>query len=226
MSSTPVLATQPRAAGGSANARRERAAGRVPVNVYGHGQGNVSATVDAHDLGQALSTTAQVFTLQIDGKDESCLVKEVQYDTFGQIVLHVDLARIDLDEEVSVTVALEFIGNAVGLSDGGVQVVHRPILPVRCPAGVIPDEIRVNVSALAVGDTLTAADLELPEKVVLDDNAITPGEAVVGVIKSKKVVKAASEDEDAEGEAADGEAGEGDAAEGGDKPADGDGGEG
>lgn len=200
MSAPVQLPTQSRQGTGSAAARRERAAGRVPVVVYGHGQPPVSLTVDEHDLTLALHTSAQVFMLGIDSQQESCLVKDVQWGVFGQKVLHVDFTRIDLSEEVEVEVALEFRGDAKGVLAGGTQSVHHPALAVRCRADSIPDLIVVDVSGVELNGALHAGEIALPAGVSLDEDAMGADEPIFSVHAPR--VEAAPEGAAEEGAAA------------------------
>lgn len=180
------LETAAREGKGSRIARRKRREGRVPVEIYGHGEQNKSLTVDSHALRLALGTPAQVFTLVIDGKDEPCLVREVQYDTFGQHVLHVDFARVDLSEEVHVDVVLEMVGRARGVSEeGGTLVVHHPSVSVVCRADAIPESIALNVSDLALGDSLDAGEISFPPGVWLDEHEMDKDVQIVGVMAPK-----------------------------------------
>ena len=199
-----VLKTETRSSVGSLASRKARREGRIPVNIFGHGKPNYSATIDAHDLELALATTAQVFTLDLGGVVESCLVKEVQYDTFGQYVLHVDLSRIDLTEAVDVTVALEFQGNAAGEAEGGMRVIHHPALAVQCPAGSIPESIAVDIEALEVGQIIHAGEIELPKGMTLDTAHMPEDEPVFGIAPPKKAEEAEvveGEEGDAAGDA-------------------------
>lgn len=212
-----VLKTEARTSVGSLASRKSRREGRIPVNIFGHGKPNYSATIDAHDLELALATTAQVFSLDVEGAVESCLVKEVQYDTFGQYVLHVDMSRIDLTEDVDVTVALAFQGNAVGEAEGGMQVIHHPALAVHCPAGSIPESIVVDIEALEIGQIIHAGEIELPKGVKLDKAHMSEDEPVFGIAAPKKVVEEETSAEGEEGDA-DGEPkAEGDKGDAGDK---------
>lgn len=224
--STIVLKTQPRAGAGSRQSRKERAKGRVPVNLYGHGEGNAALTVDEHELSQALGTSTQIFTLASEAAEQACLVKEVQYDTFGQQILHVDFARVDLSEQVDVVVTLEFRGNPAGVAEGGTQVVHHPSLAVRCRADSIPEILTVDVSALEIGHSVQAGEVELPDGVVLDEGNMSPTEPIVAVA-APRVAEEEKPEEEEEGEvpvegeeAPTDEAAEG-SKDGGDKPSDG-----
>jgi len=206
MSKTVTLTTEAREALGSSNARRLRSSGRVPVNVYGHGEGNQNLAVEAHPLVLALHSPAHVFTLKIGGKEQPCLVKHVEWDTFGQHVLHVDFSRIRLDEEVEVEVPLVFTGHARGVGEGGTLAVHHPLLWVRCLANAIPESLEVDVSELDIGRAMHASEIKLPANVKLDAKKMDPKVQIVGVVAPHKeeepVAEAAAEGAvPAEGEA-------------------------
>ena len=222
MSTPTQIQTAARNGSGSRESRKERNAGVVPVNIYGHGEGNVQRTVSAHELGLAFAGTDQVFMLQIDGSDQACLVKEVQYDTYGQRILHVDFTRIDLSEQVSVEVALEFRGDPVGVGAGGTQIIHHPALAVLCRADSIPETIVVDISALEIGQAIHANEVELPAGVTLDESAMAGEEQIVGVQPPRVEAEpeSAEGEEGAEGEAADGEAKAEDSGDGGEEKKD------
>ena len=98
-----------------------------------------------------LNHGAHLFDLALDGKSEKVLVKEVQYDHLGIEVLHVDFARVSLDEKVEVTVPLELKGTPKGEEEGGVlqQIIDE--LEIECLVTDIPDVDRHNVSEMAQG---------------------------------------------------------------------------
>ncbi len=186
MSKTVSLTTEAREALGSSHARRMRASGRVPVNVYGHGEGNQNLAVEAHALVLALHSPAHVFNLSIGGKEQPCLVKHVEWDTFGQHVLHVDFSRISLTEEVEVEVPLVFTGHAKGVGEGGTLAVHHPLLWVRCLASAIPESLEVDVTALEIGRAMHASEIGLPAGVKLDSKKMDPKVQIVGVVAPHK----------------------------------------
>jgi large subunit ribosomal protein L25 len=209
MTESTVIKTENRSDTGSRAARRLRAAGLVPVNVYGHGEANQHLAIDEHQLDLALHTQHQVFTLAIGEQEQPCLVKHVQYDAFGQRIVHVDFTRVSLTEEVEVEVELDILGPAKGVTDGGQMVVHHPAVWVRCRANAIPDSLPVDITALLMGQALHAGDVSLPPGVALDEEKMAPQEALVTVVAPRAA--AAEEEEEAvmaEGEEAAPAAGE------------------
>src|SRR5450432_2885303 len=97
------VTVKPRAELGSRANKRLRDLGFIPGVIYGHKEAVVPVTLPKKDVVNYLSKGAHLFDLNVDGKSEKVLVKEVQYDHFGIEVLHVDFARVSLDEKVEVT---------------------------------------------------------------------------------------------------------------------------
>jgi large subunit ribosomal protein L25 len=127
MAQTAQLTAKPRPELGSRANKRLRDAGMLPGVIYGHKEAVVPVTLPRKEVVNHLSHGTHLFELGLDGKNETVLVKEVQYDHLGLEVLHVDFARVSLDEEVDVTVPLELKGEPKGEKDGGVrqQVEHE-----------------------------------------------------------------------------------------------------
>jgi large subunit ribosomal protein L25 len=201
MAQPTILKTEHRTGTGSASARRDRRQGRVPVNVYGHGEGNQHLLMDEHELSLALHTATQVFTLSIAGAEQPCLVKSVQLDTFGQRILHVDFTRVSMTEEVEVEVSLDFVGTPKGVATGGQLVVHHPALWVRCLANAIPDSISVDIAGIEMGHGVHAGEIALPAGVSLDTEQMDPDDQVVAVA-APRAEEPEPEAEPAEGEEA------------------------
>jgi len=150
---------------GSRANKRLRDQGLIPGVVYGHKEAVVPVTLPKKELVTQLNRGAHLFELGVDGKSETCLVKEVQYDHLGAEVLHVDFARVSLDETVDVTVPLELKGEPKGEEEGGVLQQIIAELEVTCRVTDIPDMIRHNVSDMALNDVLHIKDIKLPEGV-------------------------------------------------------------
>jgi large subunit ribosomal protein L25 len=176
--SAQVAAMNRKELGSRAN-RRLRLAGLLPGVIYGHKEAIVPVSLPKKEVVTHLNRGAHLFDLNLDGKSEKVLVKEVQYDHLGIEVIHVDFARVSLDEKVKVTVPLELKGTPAGEAEGGVlhQVISQ--LNIECLVTDIPDAIRYNVSEMKLNDVLHIKDLKLPTGVkVLQD-----GELIVATVK-------------------------------------------
>jgi large subunit ribosomal protein L25 len=177
------LATKPRPAQGTQATKKLRREGLIPAVVYGHKEAVVPLALDRKELETALRHNTRVVDLQLDGKSETAVIQEVQYDHLGQDVLHVDFKRVSKDERVKVSVRIELKGVPAGL--GGGHILEQPLhtLHIECPALAIPDAIRVNVTGLTSGHPIHVSDLTLPEGVKAMD---TP-DLVVAQIATVKV---------------------------------------
>jgi large subunit ribosomal protein L25 len=189
--SAQVSAKSREALGTRAN-RRLREAGLLPGVIYGHKEAVVPVTLPRKEVVEHLRHGAHLFDLSLDGKSEKVLVKEVQFDHLGMEVIHVDFARVSLDEKVKVTIPVELKGTPKGEAEGGVlqQIINE--LEVECLVTEIPDAIRFNVSEMALDDVLHIKDLKLPGgvKALQDEDLIV---ATVKEIKEEVAVAATEE---------------------------------
>lgn len=154
--------------------RRLRAAGKVPAVLYGHGEGSKNLTVDLKELDAVLKHHGHVVNLK-GAINESALIKEVQFDHFEQIVLHVDLFRVDTQEKVEVTLDVALRGTAKGTTQGGIVTTGAHEVTVMCPAFAIPDRLELKINNLGLNEMLRASDLTLPAGAEL----VTPEETVL-----------------------------------------------
>ncbi len=168
------LIVQIREEHGKRRNRRLRKAGAIPAVLYGHGEETVSLRVAADAFEAVLRHGARMVDLA-GGVRQSALIRDVQWDTWGTEVLHVDFTRVSAEEKVEVQVGLELRGEAPGVHEGGnvEQLLHE--LGIVCPAAGVPENIEVGVNTLKVGDSITVADLELPAGA----RALAPPEEVV-----------------------------------------------
>jgi len=159
---TLSLKSQPRQAQGTRKARSLRESGRLPVVIYGHGEPPESISLDQHEVELALKHGARTLKVDLHGEAKPYLIKEVQYDHFAATPIHMDLARVDLNERVRVKVGIELRGVPKGVSEGGVLDQSMGQIEVECLVTDIPDTLHPVVSHLALGDTLLVKDLQLP----------------------------------------------------------------
>ena len=191
-----VIQAEPREQTGTVRCRRLRKRGLIPGVVYGREQGTAMIAMNAHDLLQTLHTGAHIFDLKIPGcNDEKVLVKEVQYDSLGDRVVHVDLQRISLTDTVEVMVPIVMTGTAIGTIHKG--IVDQPLkeLHIQCLPTQIPDDVRVHVTELDIGMMLTVKDIALPEGVT---SMNAPEQVVVTVHPPVTEAEVEAEEEAAE----------------------------
>ncbi|MBN1590766.1 MAG: 50S ribosomal protein L25 [Pirellulales bacterium] len=157
-----VLQVEIRETRGKHVARRMRKGGNIPAVLYGHGQETISLSLAADALETALRHGSRVVELSGAVK-ENALIRELQWNTWGTQIVHVDFARVSADETIEVTLPVELRGEAPGLKEGGVleHAIHE--IKVECKATSVPEKIKVNVNHLELDQSITVADLVLPE---------------------------------------------------------------
>ncbi len=174
-----TLKATARTVSGSRAAIKLRKLGMVPAVVYGHKLANAQVAVDAEELDRAIRVQhARVLDLDIDGKPETVLIRELQWDYLGKRMIHVDFERKDRAELVRVTVPVE-LRNAPKATGGGVLDQPLHTLHVECPLGSIPDAIRIDLTNLTLGNPIHVKELVLPEGI----KVLEPPEAVVVQLK-------------------------------------------
>ncbi|WP_437227947.1 50S ribosomal protein L25 [Planctomicrobium sp. SH661] len=183
MSQIVKLSAKSRDTLGTSSARRLRLQGLVPCNVYGHKQDPRSIAVENESLTGIIRSGARVVDLDVDGKSEKALLKDVQWDTFSVDVVHVDFLRVDMDERVKLEVPLQLKGTAPGVIAGGLMEIHHHVVQIECLAFQVPEFIQVKVGSLNIGDSVHVRDLqELPEGVQI----LAPADVVlVQVVQPK-----------------------------------------
>ncbi len=159
---------------GSRSARSLRASGQMPVNVYGSGQANSMLAVDSTAFYQALENSHRLFQIDCDGHSELGLIKEVQYDTFGDHTIHADLARVKMDDVVETTLHIQTIGIAKGTSAGGTLDIAYHHMPVRGKLSDLTNKMVVNIENIAADESIRVRDLDLPDGVESTLPAETP----------------------------------------------------
>ena len=173
------LSVKQRAERGSRAAKRLRDTGLVPGVIYGHGEDVLPVTLPRREVSIHLNKGAHVFELQVDGKQERVLVKDVQFDHLGSEVIHVDFARVSRKRPAHRFVAqrklrdswrsCDRIGKRLG------QVLHEG----QEATGDAHHVARLNVADMALNDVLAIKDIKLPPGV----KAMQDGELIVATVK-------------------------------------------
>lgn len=172
MSNQNHLTVELRTEFGKGAARRVRRAGKVPAVLYGHGTQPVHITMPGHDAMMALKHANALLALDIDGKEQLALAKDVQRNPIKPIIEHVDLVIVRKGEKVTVDVAVHTEGEA---GPETVVTVESATVQVECEATHIPESIVVDIEGATAGTQIHASALALPEGVTL----VTDGETLV-----------------------------------------------
>ena len=134
------LAVEPRDTQGKHDNRRLRQSGKIPGILYGHGLEYVPLAVAADALTAAIRHGSRLVSLT-GAVNESAFIRDLQWDTWGTHIIHVDFTRISEHEIVEVRVPVELRGEAPGVREGGVVVQHVHEVEIACPASVIPEKL-------------------------------------------------------------------------------------
>jgi large subunit ribosomal protein L25 len=119
------------------------------------------------DVFSMVKAPGHLADLDLGGKTETVLIRDVQWDHLGKEILHLDFARVSAEEMIDTEVVLELRGHAAGIAAGGIleHLVHT--LRIRCRAGAIPDSIKADISHLQVDEGLHVRELVLPTDVTV-----------------------------------------------------------
>jgi len=174
---------------GSAESRRMRKEGLVPGVLYGNGE-PVAICITERELRRALTGAAglhSILDVEIDGtgKSHASILKDYQVDKVRGGVTHIDLHEVRLDQPIQAEVSVELVGESAGVKEGGVlSQVQREIRVEALPLE-IPDRLELDVSGMAIGDTMRLVDLPAQEGVTyLDD----PEETVLATVTAPTVI--------------------------------------
>ena len=215
------LQVQERESRGSAESRRLRKQGLIPGVLYGRGNDPKAISVAERELRRALTGDAglhAILDVTFDGQNSArpSILKSYQQDPVKGSLTHIDLQEVRLDQAIQARVVVELIGEPVGVTEGGVlSQVNREITVEALPLE-IPEHLDLDVTGMAIGDTLRLADLPVQEGVkFLDD----PEETVLATVTMPtKFVEPEPEEVEGEEELEEGELPEGEVPEGEEAP--------
>jgi large subunit ribosomal protein L25 len=160
--------TRPSELTGSNALRKLRREKRTPAVLYGRGKACVSLSVGSPALKKLVVQGAHgLLKLSLDGKPQSVLIKDIQWDSFGDEILHADFIRVAKGERVTVEIPIVLHGEAPGTREGGILNHKMRTLELDCPVESIPEEIGVSLNDLHLEDQIRVSDIELPEGCVL-----------------------------------------------------------
>jgi large subunit ribosomal protein L25 len=207
---------------GKGAARKIRRDHKIPAVMYGHGSEPVHITLPGHDTMMALKNVNALLTIEVDGKQQLALAKDVQRDAIKPVIEHVDLVIVKRGEKVNVDVPVHVEGEAAVET---VVTVDSQTLELAVLATNIPENVTVSVEGLEAGTQIKAAEVQLPEGAELlsdpETLVVNITQQITAEALEAELAEAEAEagieheePEAPEGEAAEGEAAEGEAAEG------------
>ena len=188
-----TLSAEVREDSGKGASRRLRRSNSVPAIIYGGEAEPASITLKANELWKALEEEAfysSVITLEVAGKTEQVVLKDLQRHPAKDLIWHADFLRVNADTKIKAHVPLHFLNeeSCVGVKIGGGKISHQLTnLDIICTADHLPEFIEVDLAEVEVGTVIHLSDLKLPEGV--ESQALSHGPehdtAVVSVIAPK-----------------------------------------
>lgn len=169
------LTAETRTEFGKGAARRIRRADKVPAVLYGHGAEPVHITLPGHETLLALRVANALLSIDIEGKSQLALPKQVQRDPIKGLIEHVDLLLVRRGEKVTVDIPLHVEGEA---GPDTLVVVENSTISIEAEATHLPQQIVVSIEGLEAGSQILASDLELPSGSAL---AVEPDQLIVNI---------------------------------------------
>ena len=204
---------------GQVNALRD--AGKVPGIMYGGETANEKISISKKEVKILISKDnflSNVISINLDGKEQKVLPRDITFDTVSDEPIHVDFLRIVEGAKIILEIPVKFINNELspGLKRGGVLNIVRRKVELKCPTENIPTELVVDLNGLDIGSSIKISSIKLPENV---NPTIQGRDFVIATVAAPTVVKEPEKPaEETEGEAAE-EGTKAALAEGAEKPA-------
>jgi large subunit ribosomal protein L25 len=208
------LQVQERERRGSADARRLRKQGMIPGVLYGKGKTSHAICVPERELRRVLTGQGglhAILDVVLEGQSatHASILKDYQQDPIRGHISHIDLQEVRLDQPIQASVTVQLVGEPVGAKEGGVLSQVQREINVEALPMEIPEHIDLDVSEMAIGDTLRLADLAPVDGVTYLDN---PEETVLATVTLPTREVEPEPEELPEGELPEGEVPEGEEA--------------
>jgi len=194
------------ASSGSTN--KLRATGFIPAILYGGKDPNQKISIEKkaiRDIVKSDNFLSKVLELDIEGKKEKVLPRDVAYHVVSEEPIHIDFMRVVSGKKIVLEIPVKFINHpdSPGLKRGGVLNIVRRAVELKCPAESIPDDITIDLTGTEIGTSLKISSVKLGENIV---PTITDRDFVIATVAAPTIIK--EPEKPAEGEAAEGAEGE------------------
>ncbi len=167
MAETKSLAASVRDGVGKGAARRVRREGRIPAVIYGGGEPPTAIALSWQEVNKLIYAggfKTTTYEIDVGGEKERVIPRDYQLDPIKGRAMHVDFLRLKAGQKISVEIPVHAVGQdeSLALKQGGVVEIVRHTVALMVAADAIPGQIEVDVSQLAVGDSVHMSDLKLP----------------------------------------------------------------
>ncbi len=181
--------------------------GEVPGIIYGGERANEKISLikkDVKNLIDKENFLSNVISINIDGKDQRVLPRDIAFDAVSDEPIHIDFLRIVKDAKIILEIPVKFINHELspGLKRGGVLNIVRRKVELRCPTEYIPEELTVDLNGLDIGSGIKISSINLPENIT---PTIQGRDFVIATVAAPTIVKEPEKPAEAEGETAEGE---------------------
>ena len=168
-----------------------RADGLIPAILYGGKDPNQNISVSKKEISNIINSEtflSKVLELEIDGKKEKVIPRDVSFHVISEEPIHIDFMRIISGKKIILEIPVKFINHpdSPGLKRGGVLNIVRRKVELKCPAENIPNEIVVDLKGTDIGTSIKISSVKLPENIV---PTITDRDFVVATVAAPTVIK-------------------------------------
>lgn len=193
MSDSSVLTAESREKVGTRPSRALRSEGRIPANLQADADNaHVDFSINENEFLASRRRHVHLYDIELAGGKHSAVVRELQWDTFGDKIIHVEFRRVTRGVELESEVELQAVGQAAGVVN---LIVGQ--LTIKSIPSKIPDKLEISVAGLEEGSTLKASEVEMPDGVTL----VTDGDVDVVTVFGSRASRLEEEAEaEAEGE--------------------------
>ena len=179
-----------------------RSEGLIPAILYGGKDSNQNISIQKKEIKNLINSDtflSKVLELDIDGKKEKVIPRDVAFNVVSEEPIHIDFMRIVSGKKIILEIPVKFINHpdSPGLKRGGVLNIVRRKVEFKCPAENIPDEIIIDLAGTDIGTSIKISSVKLPDNVI---PTITDRDFVIATVASPTVMK--EPEKPAEGEAA------------------------
>ena len=168
-----------------------RSEGLIPAILYGGKEANENISVQKKDLKNIVNSDtflSKVLELDIDGKKEKVIPRDIAFHVVSEEPIHIDFMRIVSGKKIILEIPVKFINHpdSPGLKRGGVLNIVRRKVELKCPAENIPNEIIVDLAGTDIGTSIKISSVKLEENVL---PTITDRDFVIATVASPTVMK-------------------------------------